>query len=114
VKPINKEKKEENPQMSSTSHGEVTMRFLGVFKKAYGNSETSMRIERNEKLGEIVMKLSETSQNLKRVLIDPELNTPTPNAVILVNGIEIHLLKGLETELKDKDEIVFIPIIHGG
>jgi len=48
------------------------------------------------------------------LLIDPELNDPLPNAVILVNGKEIGILKGLETEVRDRDEIVIIPVIHGG
>ncbi|MBS7615126.1 MoaD/ThiS family protein [Candidatus Bathyarchaeota archaeon] len=100
--------------MNPTSRDKVTLKFLGVFKKAYGNSQISLEIKRNEKLGDVIKKISETSQNLRRILIDPELETPLSNTVILVNGVEVHLLKGLDTELKDKDEIVFIPVIHGG
>jgi len=93
---------------------EVTLRFLGVFQKAYGNEEVLIKIRKNEKLKNVIKKVSETSPNLGRVLIDPELGSPLSNAVILVNGKEIGLLNSLETELKDKDEIVFIPVIHGG
>jgi len=93
---------------------EVTLRFLGVFKKAYGNSQTLIKIRKNEKLEAVIKKVYKASPNLKHVLIDPELDTPLSNAVILVNGKEISLLNGLETKLKDKDEIVFIPVIHGG
>ena len=51
---------------------------------------------------------------LKRSLIDPHLEDPRPNALIIVNGREIGVLAGLETKLKDGDEVVFIPVIHGG
>jgi molybdopterin converting factor small subunit len=34
--------------------------------------------------------------------------------LILVNGKEISVLKGLETVLKEGDEILLIPVIHGG
>jgi len=100
--------------MTPISREKVTLRFLGIFKKAYGNGQTLIKIRKNEKLEDIIKKVSETSPNLKRVLVDPELDSPLSNAVILVNGKEISLLNGLETKLKDKDEIVFIPVIHGG
>ncbi|HDO42088.1 MAG TPA: hypothetical protein ENH03_04220, partial [Candidatus Bathyarchaeota archaeon] len=47
-------------------------------------------------------------------LLDPELKDPRPNTIILVNGKEISVLSGLETEIEDGDEITIIPIIHGG
>jgi len=34
--------------------------------------------------------------------------------LILVNGREISVLNGLETKLKDGDEISLIPVVHGG
>jgi molybdopterin converting factor small subunit len=36
------------------------------------------------------------------------------NALILVNDREISVLNGLDTKLDDGDEIVFVPVIHGG
>jgi len=51
---------------------------------------------------------------LKRTLVDPDLEDPRPNTLILVNGKEISVLKGLETMLKDGDEVVFIPVLHAG
>jgi molybdopterin converting factor small subunit len=92
----------------------VTFKFLGIFKKAYGNGQALIEIRRKDNLETVVKKLCEASPNLRRVLVDPELGNPLSNAVILVNGVEIGLLKGLETKLKDSDEIVFIPVIHGG
>jgi molybdopterin converting factor small subunit len=51
---------------------------------------------------------------LKQTLIDPELEDPRPNTLILINGKEISVLNGLETMLKDEDEIIFIPVLHAG
>jgi molybdopterin converting factor small subunit len=48
------------------------------------------------------------------VLIDPELENPRPNTLILVNGKEISVLNGLDTMLEDGDEVVFVPVVHGG
>jgi molybdopterin converting factor small subunit len=34
--------------------------------------------------------------------------------LVLVNGREISVLNGLETRVKDEDEVVFVPVVHGG
>jgi len=51
---------------------------------------------------------------LKRIFSDQELNDSRSNSLILVNGKEISILNGIETKLNDGDEIVFVPVVHGG
>jgi molybdopterin converting factor small subunit len=34
--------------------------------------------------------------------------------LIILDGKEISALQGLETEVKDYDEIVLVPMVHGG
>ena len=51
---------------------------------------------------------------LRRNLIDENLEEPKPNALVLVNGREISVLNGLATKVRDGDEIVFVPVVHGG
>ena len=46
-----------------------------------------------------------------RLIKDGEL---TPFINIFVNGEDIRYLDGLETQLKDGDEVTFIPAISGG
>ena len=50
----------------------------------------------------------------KRMLVDPELESPRPNTLILLNGREIGVLNGLETPVRDGDEVVLLPVSHGG
>ena len=52
--------------------------------------------------------------NLKSILNDQELNDSNSNSLILINGTEISVLNGFETKLCDGDEIVFVPVVHGG
>jgi len=92
----------------------VKIKLLGIFRKAYGSSEIILRIKKNARLGEIIKELAASSEDLRRVLIDPELENPLPNAVILLNGRDISALNGLETSIMHGDEIVLISIIHGG
>jgi molybdopterin converting factor small subunit len=51
---------------------------------------------------------------LKSALIDPMSGEPRSNMLVLVNGQEIGVLNGTETKINDGDEIVFVPVMHGG
>jgi molybdopterin synthase sulfur carrier subunit len=63
---------------------------------------------------ELISNITKEMPALKRSLLDQQLEDPRPNALILVNGREISVLNGLETNLKDGDEIVLVPVVHGG
>jgi molybdopterin converting factor small subunit len=51
---------------------------------------------------------------LKRTLIDPDLEDPRPNTIILINGKEVSVLNGLKTKVEDGDKVVLIPVLHTG
>jgi len=94
-------------------HVKVTL--LGVFRGLSGRGQLLIELEKPVVVREVIQKLVESFlPEFNRVLIDPELNDPRPNALILVNGKEVGVLKGLETEVKDGDEIALIPVSHGG
>jgi molybdopterin converting factor small subunit len=65
-------------------------------------------------LKEAIKEIVEEMPGLERTLVDPDLEDPRANTLILVNGKEISVLNGLETMLNDGDEIVFIPVLHTG
>jgi molybdopterin converting factor small subunit len=51
---------------------------------------------------------------LQHTFCSKELNDAQSNSLILVNGKEISILNGYETLLCDGDEMVFVPVVHGG
>jgi len=59
-------------------------------------------------------KISQEFPELKKTFSEQELNDSRSNSLILVNGREISVLNGYETKLCDGDEIVFVPVVHGG
>jgi len=61
-----------------------------------------------------VENLSQTIPQFKSTFCESDLNSPKSNSLILVNGREISVLDGYETRLCDGDEIVFVPVVHGG
>lgn len=92
----------------------VTVKFIGAFRNFSGKDKITLKIKDQAILKEIVKEILRQLPKLEKVLIDQELEDPRPNALILVNGREISVLNGLETILKDGDELLFIPTIHGG
>jgi len=92
----------------------VTVKFVGAFRGISGKERLTVKIRKGMLLRELVEKIVEEQPKLKRTLIDPELEDPRPNALILVNGKEISVLNGLETVVRNGDEVVFVPVIHGG
>jgi molybdopterin converting factor small subunit len=51
---------------------------------------------------------------LKKLILDGESLDPRPSTLILVSGREIGALAGLETRLKENDEMSLLPVAHGG
>ena len=93
----------------------VEVRFLGIFQRLSGKKRFKLKLEEPATVRKVVMNLTETfSSEFKRVLVDSQLDDPRPNALILVGGKEISVLHGLETEVKDAEEIVLLPMVHGG
>ncbi|MEM2465745.1 MAG: MoaD/ThiS family protein [Candidatus Bathyarchaeia archaeon] len=92
----------------------VNFRFIGSFRNITNKDKVTLELNEGAQLKEAVKRITEEFPKMERVLIDPELGDPRPNTLIIVNGREISVLKGLETVLKDGDEVVLIPISHGG
>jgi len=94
---------------------QVTVRFLGIFQRLSGKKRFQVKLKEPATVRQLVMNLTETfSPEFKQVLVDSQLDDPRPNALILVEGKEISVLQGLETEVRDAEEIVLVPVVHGG
>jgi molybdopterin synthase sulfur carrier subunit len=79
-----------------------------------GKGKFTLELSEGILLKEAIKQIIEKFPKIERALIDPELDDPRPNMLIIVNGREISVLNGLETLLKDGDEVVFVPVSHGG
>jgi len=92
----------------------ITVKFIGAFRNASGKSKFTIMSGGRILLKKAIKEIVEELPKLKTVLIDPELESPKPNTLILVNGKEISVLNGLDTILENGDEVVFVPVVHGG
>ncbi|MCW4010915.1 MAG: MoaD/ThiS family protein [Candidatus Bathyarchaeota archaeon] len=92
----------------------VTLKFLGALRHASGKAELSFPCKDEGSVLDLVDALTKQAPELRRNLLDEQLEAPKPNALMLVNGKEISILDGLDTKVNDGDEIVFVPVVHGG
>jgi molybdopterin synthase sulfur carrier subunit len=92
----------------------ITVKLVGALRHFSGAGELELGYSGCASVGELVSELVKEVPEMERSLIDQQLEDPRPNALILVNGMEIGVLDGLETKLKDGDEVVFVPVVHGG
>lgn len=92
----------------------ISVKFVGSFRGISGKDKLTIKFGRPVSLTALVKKTVEQLPKLKYSLIDPESGEPRRSMLVLVNGREISVLNGLETRVNDEDEVVFVPVVHGG
>ncbi len=92
----------------------LTIKFIGALRHISGKTQFTLNFQDGFSVKELVDKISVEMPELKRTFSDQDLNDSRSNSLILVNGKEISVLNGYETILNDGDEVVFVPVVHGG
>ena len=92
----------------------LTIKFIGALRHISGKTQLTVDYEEGMSLKDLLSKIGQELPKLGKSLGDPQTGDSASNPLILVNGREISVLNGLETELSDGDEVVFVPVIHGG
>ena len=93
---------------------EVNIKLLGVLRGVSGKKHISLKLEKPT-VRKMMQKLAESlPREAKKLFADSSFSDIHPNMLILINGKEISALKGLETQIKQDDEVVVIPVSHGG
>jgi sulfur-carrier protein len=92
----------------------LTVKFIGALRHLSGKTQLTLPYQEGITIKQVVDNLGETFSELRHTFSDEQLNDAKSNSLILVNGREISVLDGYETKLCDGDEIVFVPVVHGG
>ncbi|MGD0644471.1 MAG: MoaD/ThiS family protein [Candidatus Bathyarchaeia archaeon] len=92
----------------------IAVKFIGALRHISGKTQLTVNSQEGMSLKELITRISQEMPQLEKTFSDQPLNDSRSNALILINGREISVLNGLETKLKDGDEIVFVPVVHGG
>ncbi|MGE5187737.1 MAG: MoaD/ThiS family protein [Betaproteobacteria bacterium] len=92
----------------------LTIKFIGAFRHISGKTHSSLQFKKGTTVQDVVNQLGQQIPELKGTFCYADLNEPHSNSLILVNNKEISILNGYETKLNDGDEVVFVPVVHGG
>lgn len=88
--------------------------MIGALRHISGKKELSICFVEDITVHGLVKMMGAQVPELKHIFCDSELNDARSNSLILVNGREISILNGYETKLCENDEVVFVPVVHGG
>jgi len=91
----------------------IRVKFLATLYDLTGVMKTELEVPQGITVKSLIDILNEKFPKLKSELLE-EGNQLKPMYNILVNGRAVEWLKGLDTELKEGDEVVFIPPAAGG
>ncbi len=92
----------------------IVVKLIGALRHISGKNQLCISHQQATTLMDLITTIAKETPELKPNLISQQSDEPKANALILVNGKEISVLNGLETKLNDGDEIVFVPVVHGG
>ncbi len=92
----------------------LKIKFIGALRHLTGKTQLTSPYQEGTSIKQLLDRLSQEHPQLKHTFSDQTLHDAKSNALILVNGKEISVLNGYETKLCDGDEIVLVPVVHGG
>ncbi|MCS7364234.1 MAG: MoaD/ThiS family protein [archaeon GB-1867-035] len=93
----------------------ITVRLLATLKSLAGSEYFTLNVESPITLKELLEKLSGiVGDKAKERLFKKGSIELQPDILVLVNDVEIGVLNGLDTILKEGDVVSFLPTVHGG
>lgn len=84
----------------------VAIEFIGTLSTFAGLKKHKVELEENTTVLKLIQLLN------VEFLKDKQLDDPS--MLVLVNGKEISVVNGMQTELQNNDIVTFIPVSHGG
>jgi len=94
---------------------EVSVKLLGTLREFTGGKVLRLRFNAEPRVGDIIQSLAaDLGPAFEKIFLDPANRGSLYHALILVEGFEIGVLQGMETPVRDGEEVVILPVSHGG
>ena len=91
----------------------LKVRMLGVLREVCPKEQT-INILEGATVDSVIRGLMAEDGRLEVALWDKEVDSPFPNALIMLDGVEVNNLEGLETPVNRGQELVLLSVVHGG
>ena len=92
----------------------IQIEFIGILQDKTSICQSEIKLNEPITIRTLLQRIISDFPKANDLLLDSESAPLKQKILVFVNGKEINVLNGLETMLKEGDEIVFVPIIHGG
>ena len=93
----------------------VTLHTILGLKQVIGQRLTEIDLPHGSTVGDFLPYLKDRwGDKLSTHLFDPASGAVLPHVRIMVNGQAIQFLEGMETPLKEGDEVLILPPVSGG
>ena len=93
----------------------ITIRTIIGLKKILGREVIEFPLPEGTTVKALLaLMVDQWGARLAAFFSDAEDDGPLPKIRILVNGKDIGFLNGMETELRDGDEVLMLPLVGGG
>jgi molybdopterin synthase sulfur carrier subunit len=93
----------------------VKVHYLGLVKTYTNQSQDEIVLKEGTFLSELLNKLAaDFGKQFVQDIYEPGSKDIKPMFTIMVNGVIIGQLDGLNTKLKDGDTIILMPLMTGG
>ena len=91
----------------------IRLKMLGFLQHTAMQPNRDLDLPNGSTLRDLLLQLKPETENNMTSLIS-SVGEPTRALLVLINGVEAGALKGPETLLREEDEVVLLPAIHGG
>ncbi len=93
---------------------EIDVKLLGTLRKLTGGKAIHLSLEGELRIFDVIQRLAvDLDPSFKGFLGSTDHGSPY-HVLILVRGFEIGALRGGDTPVSDGDEVVILPVAHGG
>jgi molybdopterin synthase sulfur carrier subunit len=94
----------------------VKVEFLGHVRNVIGSErEEEVEISEGSSIADLLAMLSEKyGEPFKKAVYEKTGSDVKSNYIITVNGYLLNQLNGVETKLKNGDQVILLPIVSGG
>ena len=93
----------------------ITLHTILGIKEIVGQRQMEIALPANSIIQDLLNLLKEKwGDKLAGRLFDSDSGAVLPYVQIMINGRAIHFLQGMETPLKEGDEVLILPPVSGG
>ena len=92
----------------------VRIRLLGVLRGAGGSRAMIIDAPDDSTVESVIRQLIDDDETLRTALWDESVDSPIPNALIMLDGVEVNNLQGTQTSVNLDQELVLLSVVHGG